>query len=112
MTAKKSSGNVFLDIGFDEFEAEELAVKADMISVIQSAIRTQKLTQIAAAKICGTHQTSLSKILSGKLDSVTIDQLSKWIVALGGDVKINVSEPPASHPTTQKRGRLSLQTGG
>ncbi len=106
MAIKRGSGNVFRDIGFDAFEAEELAVKSDIISMIASAIRKRGLTQIEAAKICGTHQTSLSKILSGKLDSVTIDQLAKWIVALGGNVSISVSQPSKSK--TQKRGFLTL----
>ncbi|MFM2129985.1 MAG: hypothetical protein RL477_1531 [Pseudomonadota bacterium] len=95
MAVKRGSGNVFLDIGFDRFEAEELAVKADLIAMVADAIARRGLTQTAAAKLCGTHQTSLSKVLSGKLDSVTIDQLAKWIVALGGDVRITASAPRA-----------------
>lgn len=106
MAMKKTRGNVFTDIGFDRFEAEELAVKSDLISLIGLALKSRKLTQAAAAKICGTHQTTLSKILSGKLDSITIDQLAKWIVALGGSVTVSVSPPPASAPA--KRGSLSL----
>lgn len=105
MAIKRGAGNVFQDIGFDEFEAEELAVKSDLISMIAVAIKTRGLTQTEAAKICGTHQTSLSKILSGKLDSVTIDQLAKWIVALGGNVSISVSQPSKK---AQKRGSLTL----
>ena len=104
---KKSQGNVFSDIGFDKFEAEELAVKSDLISLVGLAIKTRKLSQTEAARICGTHQTSLSKILSGKLDSVTIDQLAKWIVALGGSVSINVKQPKAS--SSMKRGSLTLE---
>lgn len=105
MKRRKSRGNVFADIGFDKFEAQELAVKSDLISLVALAIKNRKLTQVQAAKICGTHQTTLSKILSGKLDSITIDQLTKWIVALGGSVSIQVSQP--SRPSA-KKGSLSL----
>ena len=107
MTIKSSGGNVFLDIGFDEIEAEELAVKTDLISIVGLAIKERKLTQRDAAKICGTHQTTLSKILSGKLDSITLDQLAKWIVALGGSVNISISKPKPSGKA--KRGSLTLQ---
>ena len=107
MAVTRGTGNVFLDIGFEAFEAQELAVKSDLIAMIATMIAARGLTQTAAAKLCGTHQTSLSKILSGRLDSVTIDQLTKWIVALGGDVSISVSRPTKAKP--RKRGSLTLQ---
>lgn len=107
MAVTRGTGNVFLDIGFEAFEAQELAVKSDLIAMIATMIAARGLTQTAAAKLCGTHQTSLSKILSGRLDSVTIDQLTKWIVALGGDVSISVSRPAKAKP--RKRGSLTLQ---
>ena len=106
MSVERTSGNVFLDIGFDEIEAEELAVKADLITLVAKAIRSLGLTQSTAAKICGTHQASLSKVLSGKLESITIDLLAKWIVALGGSVKISVSQPKAGK--SGQRGSLSI----
>lgn len=106
MAVTRGTGNVFLDIGFEAFEAQELAVKSDLIAMIAEAIAARGLTQTEAAKLCGTHQTSLSKILSGKLDSVTIDQLAKWIVALGGHVSISVSPPTKAR--AQKRGSLML----
>jgi predicted XRE-type DNA-binding protein len=109
MAIKRSSGNVFFDIGFDKFEAEELAVKSDLISLIGIAIKRRRLTQSRAAKLCGTHQSSLSKILSGKLNSVTIDQLAKWMVALGSNVRISVFRPKGSK--TLKRGSLTLHSG-
>lgn len=110
MTAERTSGNVFLDIGFGEGEAEELAVKADLITSVSKAIDSLGLTQEQAAKICGTHQTSLSKILSGKLGSITIDRLTKWIVALGGSVEISVSQPKGGKTgKPRQRGSLSIQ---
>jgi predicted XRE-type DNA-binding protein len=108
MAIKPSSGNVFFDIGFDAFEAEEMAVKSDLISVVGLAIRKRGLTQAQAAKLCGTHQTTLSKVLSGKLDSITLDQLTKWIVALGGNVEISVSSPAKTKSV--RRGSLTFHT--
>ncbi len=91
MKVTKSSGNVFSDIGFGEIEAEELAAKSDLITMLTRAMRQRKLTQREAALICGTDQPTLSKVLRGRLESVTIDRLARWIVALGGDVRISVS---------------------
>lgn len=93
MKATKSTGNVFLDIGFDKFEADELAVKSDLVALVLKAMRLRKLTQSKAATMCGTDQPTLSKALNGRLDSITIDRLAKWLVCLGGKVEISVKRP-------------------
>lgn len=98
--------NVFKDIGFDEIEAEELAAKSDLIALLARAMRQRKLTQREAASLCGTDQPTLSKVLRGRLESVTIDRLAHWIMALGGDVRISVSAPRGSMSRT--RGTMSV----
>jgi predicted XRE-type DNA-binding protein len=93
MRAIRGRSNVFADIGLDEIEAGELVVKADLVTLLMRSIRSRKLKQADAARICGTDQPTLSKTLSGKLDSITIDRLARWIVALGGQVHIKVKSP-------------------
>lgn len=100
MKVVESSGNVFLDIGFDEIEAEELAAKADLFSLVAKAIRERRLTQQQAARLCRTDQPTLSKVLRGRMANVTIDRLAKWLVALGGSVRISV-RPPRQMPRTR-----------
>jgi len=99
MKVSRSSGNVFSDIGLEEVEAVELAAKADLVALLMRVIRRRALTQVQAARLCGVDQPTLSKVLSGKLESITIDRLARWIVALGGRVRITVGPP------TQRRGR-------
>ena len=91
---EKGSGNVFADIGFDPAEAEELAVKSGLIVAIKGTIAGRKLTQQSAAKLCGTDQPTLSKVLRGRIESVTIDRLAGWLTALGRDVEIVVKPTP------------------
>lgn len=105
MKARKSSGNVFADIGFSKAEAETLAAKADLVTLLLRTIRLRGLTQKQAAAICGIDQPTLSKVLSGRLGSVTIDRLARWLVRLGGTVEIGY-RPPRSK--TAKRGSLSV----
>ena len=95
MKIAESRGNVFKDIGFDGAEAEELAVKADLVALLMRAIRQRNLTQLQASRVCGVDQPTLSKALNGKLGSVTIDRLAKWAVLLGCRVEINVRQPMA-----------------
>ena len=85
-----SSGNVFRDIGFTAAEAAELTVKSSLIDAISDTIGRRGLTQQEAAKLCGTDQPTLSKVLRGRMESVTIDRLAGWLTALGRTVEIRV----------------------
>ena len=104
MRITKSSGNVFSDIGFEAIEAEELAAKSDLVSLLARAIRVRKLGQQEAAAICRADQPTLSKVLNGKLESVTIDRLARWIAPLGATVSIRVKQPKS----TKRRPRGSF----
>lgn len=108
MSVTKSSGNVFQDIGFSDAEAETLAVKADLVSMVARAVKLRRLTQKEAATICITDQGTLSKVLSGKVTSVTIDLLAKWLLALGWNVKITAS-PHKKQPIRPTRGAISVE---
>jgi len=90
ITHEKGSGDIFADLGFSPDEAAELAVKSSLISTISDTIKERKLTQQAAALLCGTDQPTLSKVLRGRMESVTIDRLTGWLTALGRTVEIHV----------------------
>ncbi|HEY4115384.1 MAG TPA: helix-turn-helix transcriptional regulator [Rhizomicrobium sp.] len=84
------SGDVFRDLGFSPEEAAELNVKATLIEAIADTIARRKLTQVEAARLCGVDQPTLSKVLRGRMDSITIDRLTGWLTALGRTVEIHV----------------------
>jgi predicted XRE-type DNA-binding protein len=90
IAVNKSTGNVFRDLGFSEAEVAELTVKSTLISAIGDTIQRRKLTQREAARRCGIDQPTLSKVLRGRMESVTIDRLSAWLTALGRTVEIHV----------------------
>src|SRR5271167_3941500 len=101
-TFPKSSGNVFRDIGFSPAEAAELTAKSMLITAITETIDKRKLTQKEAAERCGTDQPTLSKVLRGRMESVTFDRLTAWLTALGRTVEIHVRP----YNSRAKRGRL------
>ena len=90
ITHEKSSGNVFADLGFPPAAVAELTVKSALISTIGDTIKERDLTQKDAAELCGTDQPTLSKVLRGRMESVTIDRLAAWLNALGRTVEIHV----------------------
>jgi predicted XRE-type DNA-binding protein len=87
---EKSSGNVFLDLGFSPAATADLTVKSSLITTISDTIRERALTQQEAARLCGTDQPTLSKVLRGRMESITIDKLTAWLNALGRTVEIHV----------------------
>ncbi len=87
---ENSSGNIFADMGFARVEAAELTVKSALIMTIGDTIKERDLTQQEAAQLCGTDQPTLSKVLRGRMESVTIDKLAAWLNALGRTVEIRV----------------------
>jgi predicted XRE-type DNA-binding protein len=87
---ENSSGNIFADMGFAPVEAAELTVKSTLIMTIGDTIKERELTQQEAAQLCGTDQPTLSKVLRGRMESVTLDKLAAWLNALGRTVEIRV----------------------
>jgi predicted XRE-type DNA-binding protein len=87
---EQGSGNVFADMGFSPAEVAELTVKSALITATGDTIKARKLTQQEAARLCGTDQPTLSKVLRGRMESVTIDRLAAWLTALGRTVEIRV----------------------
>jgi len=70
--------------------AAELAVKSSLIMAINDTIKARRLTQQEAARLCSTDQPTLSKVLRGRMESVTLDRLAAWLNALGRTVEIRV----------------------
>ena len=86
----ESCGNVYADLGLKD--AGELQAKTDLVIKIHKVMKQRKLTQVEAAAICGADQPTLSKLLNGKFESITIDKLAQWLIRLGADVEIKVKE--------------------
>jgi predicted XRE-type DNA-binding protein len=86
----EDSGNVYRDLGFPD--AEEMLVKAQLVTKIREIIRSKGLTQMEAAKILGLPQPKLSGILRGQFRGVSERKLIDCLTRLGRDVEIVVKE--------------------
>jgi predicted XRE-type DNA-binding protein len=71
----RGSGNVFLDLGFDKTEAENLKMRAQLMMRIDDFCRQSDMTQAAAAKVLGISQPQLSALLKGKIGQFSLDAL-------------------------------------
>lgn len=72
--------------------------RRELIVEIKRTIQLRHITQSEAARLCQTDAPTLSKVLRGRLASVTIDKLAEWLTALGRPVEIRVGRlnvPPS-----------------
>lgn len=100
VSAKKSSGNVFADLGFPHPEQELLKVKLTL--EIYRLIRARGLTQAEAGKILGIKQPHVSALMRNRSGTFSVERLMDFLTALGQDVQISVK------PARGRLGRVSI----
>lgn len=88
------SDNIFQDLGFPN--ADELALKSDLVRHITREIDRRGLTQKEAAELLGVNQPKVSALKNGKLTDFAIERLMRFLVALGQTVDITVRPATAA----------------
>lgn len=99
-----STGNVFEDLGLED--SDELSLKAALAVQVASIVKHRHLTQREVGEILGVPQSHVSKMLNGKLDSITADRLLRMLLKLGRDIDIVIKK----RKSTIDPGRLSVGT--
>jgi predicted XRE-type DNA-binding protein len=82
--------NVFLDLGFDEVEAENLRIRSHLM--IELVDRIEGMTQVQAAQRLGVSQPRVSHLRTGKINLFTIDALVNMLAAVGITVRLSVTK--------------------
>jgi predicted XRE-type DNA-binding protein len=88
---RRSTGNVFRDLGFGEDEAENLKIRADLMIELTKLIEAQELTQAAAAELLGVTQPRVSDLMRGKIDRFSVDSLIEMLGHAGACVSVLVT---------------------
>lgn len=86
-----SSGNVFLDLGFDEAEAQVMALRADLMAQLARQIKVRRLTQVEAAELLGVSQSRVSDLARGKFEKFSLDMLVQFAARLGKPARIQLA---------------------
>jgi len=87
---RRSSGNVFQDLGFAKDEAEHLKVRSALMIQIRKVLKARGLTQAAAAALFGVSQPRISDLVRGKIDLFSIDTLVDMLGHAGIRVELVV----------------------
>ena len=85
---RRSSGNVFKDIGFPAKEAANLLIRADLMILAAQTLKNRKLTQVRAARLLGVSQPRVSDLVRGRIDLFSIDSLVEILAKLGVSVSL------------------------
>ena len=86
------SRNVYADLGYRD--ADEMLVKAQLVSKIAEIIQRRGLTQVDAAKLLGLTQPKISAMLRGQFRGFSERKLIDCLTSLGRDVQIVIKEAP------------------
>jgi predicted XRE-type DNA-binding protein len=86
----RGSGNVFLDLGFDKAEAENLKLRSELMMRIEEFYRESGMTQAEAAKALGLTQPRLNALLKGKIGFFNLDALVNVASRAGLNVRLVV----------------------
>ena len=80
---RRSSGNVFRDLGFPAEEADHLRIRSELMARLSRVIEEERLTQVEAAQLLGVTQPRVSALVRGKIDLFSIDTLVKMLSRVG-----------------------------
>ncbi len=85
-----STGNVYEDLGYED--SAEMKIKAKAVRMLARTIADSGETQTQVAKILGIDQPKISRILRGQFRGLSLEKIIGYIMALGNDVDVKVSE--------------------
>jgi predicted XRE-type DNA-binding protein len=84
----RGSGNVFADVGFGAEEAQNLLLRAQLMSRICEVARG--VTQREAAKKFGVSQPRLNDLTRGKIEKFSLDALVNMLAHAGMRIELKV----------------------
>ena len=83
------SRNPFLDLGFSREEATALHIRSQLAASLEQHIERHGWNQAEAARALKVPQPTVSKIVNGNIDKLSIEFLVKLMVRAGLPVEIS-----------------------
>jgi len=87
----RSSGNVFIDLGFPPDEAAILTMRSKLMVLLRETIEQRQWTQAEAAEALGIAQSRVSDLVRGKWDKFSLDMLVTLAARAGKRVDLAVA---------------------
>jgi predicted XRE-type DNA-binding protein len=90
-TITESSGNVFVDLGFEPAEAAILQMRADLLSDLRGYIESRGMTKSQAAKRLRIAQSRVSDLMRGKWERFSLEMLITLEARVGRKVTLELA---------------------
>ena len=87
---RRSTGNVFRDLGFDAAESANLKLRSDLMIELSKLIKARRLTQARAAALFGVSQPRVSDLVRGRIERFSVDTLVAMLGNAGARVELIV----------------------
>lgn len=87
----ESSGNIFVDLGFEPHEAAVMLLRCELAEVLRKWIDREGITQAQAAERLGVAQPRISEISRNKVDKLSLDYLVGLCSKAGVTVKVRTA---------------------
>lgn len=98
------SRNPFLDLGFPPEEAIALHIRAQLAATLEHHIERKGWSQTAAARALKVPQPTISKIVNGNTEKLSIEFLIKLMVRAGVPVEVKGGRISVGKSATGRRG--------
>src|SRR5438034_10248389 len=105
------SGNVFLDLGLDKAEAENLKLRSELMMRIEEFYRKSGMTRAEAAKALGLTQPRLNALLKGKIGQFSLDALVNIASRAGMNVRLVVKKPACKSESDPRNAKARKNRG-
>jgi predicted XRE-type DNA-binding protein len=92
-------------------DLDQAHVKATLGARVTETLRTNDLTQIAAAELLGVDQPKISRLIRGQLGDFSTPRLLRFLVLLGQDIEIVVRTPAVQAQTGVGQLRVLTNNG-
>lgn len=87
----RSSGNVFVDLGFPAHEAAVMLLRCELAEALRRWIEREQLTQAETAARLGVAQPRISEIVRNRVEKFSLDYLVGLCAKAGVRVKLNLA---------------------
>jgi predicted XRE-type DNA-binding protein len=88
----RGSGNIFIDLGFDRIEAENLKLRSELMIRVEEYYQKSRMTQAKAAKALGLTQPRFNALLKGKIQLFSLDALVNIASRAGLNVRLVIKK--------------------
>ena len=88
---RRSSGNIFADLGFEHEEAEHLRIRSALMATVRKVITEADMTQAEAATLFNVTQPRVSDLMRGKIDLFSIDTLVEMLSRAGVRIELRTT---------------------